>query len=91
MNLKWITLYLGQSITVTRLIISFWQTLSVITVKVIIYDYCSDKGFVSNQDVSERVSQWAYHMAIENNDLVWTPPKKLEGISKLTTRKTLTL
>ena len=50
-----------------------------------IYDYGSDRGFVSNQDISERVSQWAYQMAIENNDLVWTPPKKLEVISKLKT------
>lgn len=50
-----------------------------------IYDYGSDRGFVSNQDISERVSQWAYQMAIENNDLFWTPPKKLEVISKLKT------
>lgn len=34
-------------------------------------------GFVTNLERSETVSQWAYQLAVEHNDLVWTPQKGL--------------
>ncbi|MGB6823963.1 hypothetical protein [Psychrobacter sp.] len=30
-------------------------------------------GFISNQKRSETISQWAYQVAVEHEDLVWLP------------------
>lgn len=35
-------------------------------------------GFISNQQRSETISSWAYQIAIEHNDLVWTPNSKIK-------------
>lgn len=32
-------------------------------------------GFISNIQRSETISQWAYQVAVEHNDLVWSPDK----------------
>lgn len=35
-------------------------------------------GFISNQQRSETISSWAYQIAVEHNDLVWTPDSKIK-------------
>ncbi|PNK59628.1 HNH endonuclease [Psychrobacter sp. FDAARGOS_221] len=39
----------------------------------LIEDETSTMGFISNQTRSETISQWAYQVAVEHNDLVWIP------------------
>lgn len=34
-------------------------------------------GFISNQKRSEMVSQWAYQLAVEHEDLVWSPKSNM--------------
>lgn len=45
-----------------------------------IHDYAMTHNFFTNLPQTQNVGAWAYQMAIENNDLIWLPPKKLESI-----------
>lgn len=45
-----------------------------------ITSFAIEKGFSSDLAASEKISKWAYHLAIENQDLVWQPPKKFKVI-----------
>ncbi|WP_286797986.1 HNH endonuclease domain-containing protein [Psychrobacter sp. UBA6291] len=35
-------------------------------------------GFITNQQRSETISQWAYQIAVEHEDLVWSPQPSIK-------------
>lgn len=45
-----------------------------------ITSFAIEKGFTADLATSEKVSKWAYHLAKDNQDLVWQPPKTFKVI-----------
>ncbi len=45
-----------------------------------ITSFAIEKGFTADLATSEKISRWAYNLAIENQDLVWQPPKNFKVI-----------